>query len=265
MEVQERFHEDFDKAEIEKPTVLINAKPSYIFLINSKHSLRVCEMESDAQHGIPKAIDDKAEQTELTPIIALLHGVTFDDAARSCCVSRRRVGVGVHSKSRSGVAVARYRVTDSQLAMLSVFAMLNRHRHVVTVERMSRQSTIGPASIRALELLEILNEKFPNFYPKHTKEEDPWNILNLKTRFDCTKFKKGETSDKTFHATCYGIISDYSEYQAIYTDGSTTPNRVGCAFFAENESLGVAGHLSSDSQSVLDTLQNNFTPDPLAK
>ncbi|KAG5895186.1 hypothetical protein JTB14_037784 [Gonioctena quinquepunctata] len=140
-----------------------------------------------------------------------------------------------------------------------------------------RQSTTRLATIRAWEVLKILNKKFPDFYPNHIREGEPWTILNLKTQFNWAK--EEETSDRNFLTAFYvsktlnGVTSAFlTKNEALYlklTDFATIYRAEIYAIYQalrycdmnKNKLLLVCSHF----RSVLETLQDNFNRKPLAK
>ena len=157
-----------------------------------------------------------------------------------------------------------------------------------------RPTVTRPLSIRITELQNKLNITTPSVLPLGFYEQPPWLVRKPHINLECQISKKGEINNIKFRIIFHQILEKYPEYIKIYTDGSKTKKGVGSALAIRYEtfswSLPHAASIfttelyaiwqallycsmnqennyliCSDPLSALQSLENNFTTDPLVQ
>ena len=95
-----------------------------------------------------------------------------------------------------------------------------------------RPSLLRPPGIRLVSLLQDLNISLPKPVPYPHLTVPPWTLLHPMFDFRLTAFSKTHTCSSVFQLNFQEILSSYTDYTFIYTDGSANNESVACAFCA---------------------------------
>ena len=95
-----------------------------------------------------------------------------------------------------------------------------------------RPSLPRPPGIRLVSLLQDLNISLPKPVPYPHLTVPPWTLLHPMFDFRLTAFSKTHTCSSVFQLNFREILSSYTDYTFIYTDGSANDDSVACAFCA---------------------------------
>lgn len=102
-----------------------------------------------------------------------------------------------------------------------------------------------PAGVRLKEILAAHNEELPRVWSKGVSEVPPWRIITPNCRLECTTLGKREANKRLLQTTFSNILSEYPNFEVIYTDGSKTAQGVGSAISIANQTHSWTLHTSA--------------------
>ena len=158
----------------------------------------------------------------------------------------------------------------------------------------NRPTITRPVSVRLNEMMDSMDENWPNLYQLDPGEIAPWKLKCPKLHLECATLKKDDTNRQLLLSTFYSVINSYPGGHKLFTDGSKLEQGVGSAFtdgfetynwtlpasssiytaelyaiwqalrYADMNGFNIS-LICSDSLSAIEALSNTFTTDPLVQ
>ncbi len=110
-----------------------------------------------------------------------------------------------------------------------------------------RHTVIPPFGIRIAPDLDCTELDLDQISKFTVPAAPPWQLAQPTVLFDINTHKKSDTNPAIFHAKYCEIKEKYSNYMAIYTDGSKEGDKVGAAFAVPELSRDMKSRLRDKS------------------
>ena len=108
----------------------------------------------------------------------------------------------------------------------------------------NRPSLPRPSGIRLVSLLQDLNISLPKLVQYPYLTVPPWTLLHPMFDFCLTAFSKTHTCSSVFQLNFREILSSYTDFTFIYTDGSANNESMACAFYSLQRTQSLELHSS---------------------